>query len=331
MFWRARQNFKAGTTFYVAEVIIHSEMAEAGRRSRTWCITWHDHSIDDINIPVSKISYAVFGNEKCPQTGRAHVQGYIVFSTRVRFSTVKNYFDQTVHLSIARGTPQQNLTYCSKENDYVTLGDINSLDLDGGASGGKQKAKNSDLAYSEAIKALTVQSGLEIIKEKRPRDFCLHGEAIERNLKRSKTVSFSPQFSLTDFTCSPLVLTKSTLLYGPSNTGKTSFACSHFHNPLVVSHIDKLKRFSPDNDGIIFDDMSFKHWPTEAVIHLLDFDHERDLNVRYGTVTIPAKTIKIFTHNDPNPFYNETISEEQKEAIERRLNRSFIPLSIKKL
>lgn len=90
----------------------------------------------------------------------------------------------------------------------------------------------------------------------------------------------------------------------------------------MVSHIDTLKMLSPDHDGIVFDDMSFKHWPPESVIHLLDQEFDRDINVRYGTVHIPAHTPKIFTHNSDNPFYDqEKICDDQREAIERRLSR----------
>lgn len=299
-------------------------MADQGHRSAHWCFTWHDHCIDDVNIPVSHYKYLVMGNELCPTTNRAHVQGYVSFNVRKKFTTVKNYFDQTVHLTVARGSPQSNKKYCSEDGDWVESGDINSIDWEGGASGGLQKAKNANLAYQEALAASTVYEGLKIIQSKRARDYCLHGESIERNLKRSKVPSFQSKYSLTDFNCPSLVLSKTVLLHGPSNTGKTSFALSHFRNPLLVRHIERLKQLSPDNDGIVFDDMSFKHWPSEAVIHLLDTDLDSDINVRYTTVCIPAKVIKIFTHNDPNPFYSESISLEQQNAIERRLLRVHV-------
>lgn len=106
--------------------------------------------------------------------------------------------------------------------------------------------------------------------------------------------------------------------------GKTHYALAHFKNPLVVSHIDKLKQLSPDHDGIVFDDMCFTHWPPSSIIHLVDTELERDINIRYGTVNIPAGTRKIFTYNSDNPFYKEDISDEQKIAIERRIHRVHV-------
>ena len=134
---------------------------------------------------------------------------------------------------------------------------------------------------------------------------------------------FVPKY--TKFTTPFSEIAKTTLIYGPSNLGKTHWACAHFKNPLVVSHVDKLKQLSPDHDGIVFDDMSFSHWPPSSVIHLVDTELERDINIRYGTVNIPANTKKIFTYNSDNPFYDcDKISEEQRSAIERRISRIHV-------
>lgn len=110
-----------------------------------------------------------------------------------------------------------------------------------------------------------------------------------------------------------------TLLHGPSNLGKTHYALAHFTNPLLVSHIDRLKQLSPDHDGVVFDDMSFRHWPIESVIHLVDKEFTRDINVRYGTIQIPSNTKKIFTYNTAYPFYNSDPPQEQMDAVNRRV------------
>lgn len=91
------------------------------------------------------------------------------------------------------------------------------------------------------------------------------------------------------------------VFHGPSGLGKSAFACAHTPEDmsfLMVSHIDDLKRFDSERHGLlIFDDMSFAHWPRESCIHLLDSDYPRSINVKHSVVTIPARTNKIFTHN----------------------------------
>lgn len=109
------------------------------------------------------------------------------------------------------------------------------------------------------------------------------------------------------------------LVWGKAKTGKTEWAKSHFDNPLVVSHMDDLKKFNDDYDGMVFDDMSFNHIPPSGIIHLLDVDNDRSIHCRFVPAEIPANTKKIFVHNRRDIFQPTTeINEEQQEAIDRR-------------
>lgn len=282
---------------------------------KCWCYTHFPSEIDPTScIPDEDCKYRIEGKEICPSTGRLHIQGYVHLLKACRWTAFKKLYPHISDFRKAKGNGFQNFTYCSKDGDFTEIGERPKEP--------KGKPPPKDLAFAKALAADTVQEGLTIIRKEAPRDFCLYGNTIENSLKKAKIIPVKPKYSPEDFNIPKLDLTRTTLITGPSDIGKTQFALSHFQNPLVCSHIDALKRLHPDHDGIVFDDMSFKHWPVESVIHLLDRDLERQLNVRYGTVIIPANTVKIFTHNSDNPFYNtETISEEQRIAIERRFLR----------
>lgn len=116
------------------------------------------------------------------------------------------------------------------------------------------------------------------------------------------------------------------LIWGKAHSGKTQFALSHFKNPLMVSHIDDLQDFDQDeHDGIVFDDISFKHLPGQAIIHLLDMDFDRSIHNRFRNATIPAHTKKIFCHNDCNIFMpDKDISLDQMEGINRRYQKIHV-------
>lgn len=91
-----------------------------------WCFTipnWTDEQVRSLRTLGSEetVSYLVFGREVSPQTGLRHLQGFVRFNTRKRFSTVRRLLPQG-HLSSARGTPQQNRTYCSKDGDFEEFG-----------------------------------------------------------------------------------------------------------------------------------------------------------------------------------------------------------------
>lgn len=68
-----------------------------------------------------QLLYYIFQEEECPSTKRRHWQGYIRFSSPKSFSYVKKVFLpwNDVHIEIARGTPAQNIAYCSKQESRV--------------------------------------------------------------------------------------------------------------------------------------------------------------------------------------------------------------------
>lgn len=282
----------------------------------TQCFTYTNYTGKILEFSEDEIKYWIEGQETCPKTGKPHGQGYVWFKKAIRLTGLHKRFGSDVWWILSSGSPWTNYKYCSKDGDFKELGTRPKEP--------KKLKAQEQIPFLEALNAGSVQEGLRVIKEKRPRDFAIHGEAIERNLKRHKSESYVRKYDPSSFLISLQNTNKNLLLYGPSNTGKTHYALAHFENPLLCSHIDDLKRLSPDNDGLVFDDMSFTHWPKEAVIHLLDRDFTRSINVRYGTVEIPADLPKIFTHNSDNPFYSDDITEEQRVAIERRFTRVHV-------
>lgn len=97
--------------------------------------------------------------------------------------------------------------------------------------------------------------------------------------------------------------THSCILVGPSGCGKTVWAKRNAPKPaLMVSHLDQLRDFdSLYHKSIIFDDMTFKHFPVTSQIHLVDQYDDRAIHCRYQVALIPKHTPKIFTCNE-KPF-----------------------------
>lgn len=67
------------------------------------------------------MTYYVYQQETCPNTGRNHWQGYIEFNAKVSQGTVKDriFNDNTVHLEERRGTQDQAIAYCIDERKRV--------------------------------------------------------------------------------------------------------------------------------------------------------------------------------------------------------------------
>lgn len=113
-------------------------------------------------------------------------------------------------------------------------------------------------------------------------------------------------------------------LWGLSGTGKTEYARALLPKAKVVRHTSQLTEVRWA-DGIIFDDFPVNHWPATSVIHLVDWEVESGIDVKYGHVTIPANTRKIFTYNgtleewcrwDRKP--DRGMTDEQFAAVRRR-------------
>lgn len=107
-------------------------------------------------------------------------------------------------------------------------------------------------------------------------------------------------------------------LMGTPNIGKTQFALALIGKALMVSHIDDLKNFDPEiHEGIVFDDMSFTHMPVSAQIHLVDWDFDRSIHIRYGLARIPQNTRKIFTTNTEG---GEIFNLDTSLGVRRRID-----------
>lgn len=208
---------------------------------------------------------------------------------------------------LSKGTAEKNVTYCSKDTDVTTKGSFM-----------KQGAR-SDI--SAALSAIADGATLtEMWRE--------HGQSMvryHRGLERAylftspNTEELAPPFPLDAYvwTLATSRLEKSVILWGEPGIGKTCFARSLLPNALIVTHMDDLKRFDRDeHDGIIFDDMEFKHIPRTSQIHIVDMDLPRSIHCRFECAHIPANTKKIFTTNEDGG----TCLNLEDGAIRRRVN-----------
>lgn len=102
------------------------------KRSRGWLFTIF--SLDRDTVPDWPDStYAISGRETT-KSGRFHWQCYAHWDTLKSFEQVKE-IHPGAHCTAARGTPQHNRVYCSKDGDFVETGDV------------PQQGKRSDIAH----------------------------------------------------------------------------------------------------------------------------------------------------------------------------------------
>lgn len=92
------------------------------QKCRGWCFTTNNYDDDDIiDVLNTNADYICFGLEVGEQ-GTPHIQGYLYWKNAISFNTVKGLLIKS-HIEKARGSPQQNIDYCSKDNDFYEFGD----------------------------------------------------------------------------------------------------------------------------------------------------------------------------------------------------------------
>lgn len=91
-------------------------------RSRAFTFTWNnypDEHQDCLDALVPR--YVCYGYEWAPHTGTPHLQGYLYFDNARTLRSVRQQLPG-LHVVVSKGTPAENITYCSKEGEFVEFG-----------------------------------------------------------------------------------------------------------------------------------------------------------------------------------------------------------------
>ena len=205
-----------------------------------------------------------FGREKHsqpadPQRGE-HFHCYIKFGKEVEISDRLHttVFDmagrngRTLHpelqgVGAGAGDRERVIRYDMKDGDHV--GELETpLAIDpkrdeAVADGGSDARGDADEAASDekspgwAVmlnKASSTRQGMELLAERAPQIYYLHGSKIEPMLQKRVGTPVPKLFSLADFNRPALDLDLPTVLHGVTDCRKTAFAKAHFECPLVV-------------------------------------------------------------------------------------------------
>ncbi|AXH77422.1 MAG: replication-associated protein [Cressdnaviricota sp.] len=107
-------------------------------------------------------------------------------------------------------------------------------------------------------------------------------------------------------------------LWGPPTTGKSGWAAAHFKDPIVCngSCTEGLKQLNVKTDGIIWEEPNFSKWTVQDCIALCEIQDPRTINVKHGSVLVPAGVQKIFCSNVP---FAAVFPEDTAGAIASRV------------
>ena len=279
---KSQKSQKVGTGTEVTEG--NTKLQSQKCQGKSWCFTVNNYTDKDVETLTAwsgDVTRLVATKEVGAEEKTPHIQGFVTFKRNYRFKAIKK-LAPTWHWEQAK-TKDAGL-YCLKTDSDILLNIDNRKqghrsDLDQIRDKLIKGVPTKELWMDHFASMTRYHKGFDEAKK-------------HLNPKRVKITH-----DMSTFNMPRLELKNSTILWGAPNTGKTSYAKAHFTNPLVVSHMDDLLHFTPDHDGIVFDDMDFKHLPRSTMIYLADVDEDRSIHCRYSCAQIPANTKKIFCTN----------------------------------
>lgn len=248
---------------------------EYPRKMRNCCFTeFRDVDAATYFDGVEGLRYGIVGRETCPDTGRAHLQGYMEFTAPRPLAWIKRAFNNdALHCESRKGTAAQAADYCKKDGDFVEVG---VMSVPAGA--------RTDL---DEVKALIREGKTDLeVADAHFADWCRYGKAFTayRGLLQPKRNW----------------KTEVHILWGEAGCGKTRFAMEQGATP--IQFVNGFFLGYENQESVIFDDFSSLDIPMLLMLQLCD-RYPMKVNVKGGSVEWNPRVIYITTNKDPVSFY----------------------------
>lgn len=264
---------------------------------RAWVFTLNNPS--DSNYDLLKLQdyqYYVLGLEVA-ESGTEHIQGYVYMKKRVRLAQMKRMLPRA-HLEPARGTPQQNYDYCTKDGVFFEEGTM--PDTIGGRSGGLKKADN----YRRVIQQAKDQDMAAVLEEN-PVLGLQHYHALKRIQQ-----DFPKANENLEDVCG-------IWYYGPPGVGKSHRAREE--NPsLYLKPANKWWDGYRYEDAVLIDDFDLSHKVLGHHLKLWADKWPFPAEQKGTTIQIRPKKLIITSNYSIDEIFNE--DEQLNKAIKRRFN-----------
>lgn len=269
-------------------------------QARHWCFTLNnpDGLLDCEQAPKS-LHYCVY-QEEIGENGTNHFQGYLQFNRPVRLAAIKRWISGA-HLSVANGTPEQNITYCTKEDTRIGESYI----------WGEPTYSQGERSDIKALKRYIDEGhNLREISDSYFREYL----KFNRGIKEYMLLHFKPTRKRCDLH----------IYFGPTGTGKSNLALEEASKvddcPLTLAAPNSEKNPVLWFDGyygqraIIIDDFE-SWWMSPAQFKRMVNSITSTVNVKGAIVPLTPDLVIITSNFDPATWY----AMQHWDAISRRI------------
>lgn len=255
-------------------------------------------------------AYCIYQLEKCPDSGRRHLQGYIHLEHPKGLGGCKALFGadwQHVHLEVARGSAASNISYCSKEESQLAPPVIY-----GEAPVGQGK-RTDIIEFCQEI--ITKRGRIDFENPENARFLLLHPHGLQRLI----SVATRPARAIDE----PLTVV---YIWGAPGSGKSFMArdlCLGDNNDYSECYFFPIMHGTLWADGYrgqsfaVLDDFTSEVFSIESLLRLTD-RYYVDLPVKGSHVLFAPQILFITSNYSPDELYPN--SYRQHGALLRRLN-----------
>lgn len=290
-------------------------------RHRAWCFTWNnygEHDRERLDSLVEgrnagTVRYLCYQPERSPTTSTPHLQGYIVFLNARTLRGAKSIIGEAAHLEVARGTLEQNVEYCSKEESRdgdAGFGFTEFGDRDGCRGTGSGSGTRTDLA--RIAERLSSGVGTATIAQDHPASYIMYTRGI---------LSFA-QLHIPRRTHKSIVY----WYWGPTGTGKTRAAFEESPDAYWKSSAHHWWDGYDGLSDVIIDDYRCSFSTFNELLRLLD-RYPYQAQVKASTIQVNAKRIFITAPKPPEEMWASRTEEDLAQLTRRIENvKYFAPV-----
>lgn len=254
--------------------------------------TWNDFPAESLRARLNP-NFMIMGKETA-STEQPHYQGYFELPKKCAASKIMKHFEQwgiKAHLEPARGSAEENKTYCSKEDKTPFLF---------GEPKPGQGTRNDLGTLFQAVKDGASEEGLIALDAGK--------WAVHRKALREYKTMLTPKRSWP---------TKLVFLWGPTGTGKTMHAQEL--SPETIIYRDPFwTGYTATNDCVLIDDFDWSKMNPKYWLTLCD-RYSMTVEVKGDTKNWAPKTIIFTSNDDPKEWWPEA-PQATREAIHRRMD-----------
>jgi len=255
-----------------------------GKKHHSYCFTinnWTEKNEEAVQTVPCRFIFC--GKEKAPTTGTPHLQGCVTFHNARSFSGAIKALGGGASVRIQKGSDEENITYCSKENAWHTRGEP--------LKPGKRTDINDVKTYVKTEGA-NQKDLFELATSFQAFQFGLKGLQLHQSHRTTK----------------PEVL----WYYGKTGTGKTRYAWEK--NPGAFSKQHTSWDGYSGEATVIWDDFRPEHCKLSDLLIWLD-RYPCTVNVKYGRQNLLFTRIVITC-----PFHPDTLhygAEDMSQLLRR--------------